>query len=125
MARKLRTFEDVLALGPADGGALVREIMHRKISPADAARWWRRLDEFPTMRTIVRANAYQSTPPIVERVRPARDRIHDARHVIEAAYCQLFVTADEGLARAVRKLNPALRVVRFRDLVATLEPRQE
>ena len=119
LARKLRTFEDVMALGPAHGGELVREIMHCQISVAEGARWWRRLDEFPTMRTIVRANAFQSTPPIVARVRPARDRIHDSRHVIEAAYCDLFVTADEGQARAVSKLHPALRVIRFADLLPT------
>ena len=125
LARKLQTFEDIVALGPADGGQLVREIMHRQISREDGSRWWLRLDEFPTMRTIVRANAFQSTPPIVARVRPARDRMHDARHVIEAAYCDLFVTADAGQARAVPKLNPVLRVVRFGELFSTPEPHQK
>jgi hypothetical protein len=77
------------------------------------------------MRTIVRANAFQSTTPIVARVRPARDRIHDARHVIEAAYCDPFVTADEGQARAAPKLNPALEAVRFGELISTPEPHKE
>jgi hypothetical protein len=117
-ARSLRTFESVLALGDRNGGDLVREIMYGRISRDDGARMWRRLDDFPTLRTIARANAYLSTTPIAHRRRPALDKIDDYRHVIEASYCQVFITADEQLARTAPKLHPDLRVVRFAELIA-------
>jgi hypothetical protein len=115
-ARKLRTYDDVLNLGSLHLGEQIRAVMYEQISTDEAARWAHRLDCFPTLRTIVHANAYLSALVIVHRQVPGRDKLDDCCHVIEAAYCDIFVTADEQLARVAPILHPGLTVLTFTDL---------
>ena len=40
------------------------------------------------------------------------------RHVIEAAYANVFVTGDQQLARTAPRLNPGLEIVTLNELRA-------
>lgn len=48
---------------------------------------------------------------------PGRDKLDDYRHVIEASYCDVFVTNDGQLGRTVPRINSDLSVVLWNELL--------
>ena len=75
-----------------------------------------RLDEFPAIRSTVRANLYMWAVPLVSGSGVSTDKNDDYRHVVEASYANVFVTGDGQLARTVPRLNPRLRVLEWRTM---------
>jgi hypothetical protein len=113
-----KTFEDVLAEFDDQVPGIVRQLLKNRVSVSEAAELHARFDEFPALRSTVRANLYLWAVPLIHDAGASRDKNDDYQHVIEASYCQALVTGDEQLARTTPKLHPGLLIVTWSDLEA-------
>ena len=52
-------------------------------------------------------------------VAPSVDKVDDYRHVVEASYCDFFVTNDEQLFRSVSRLNEIITPIRLSDIISS------
>ena len=111
-----KTFEDVLAEFDDQVPGIIRQLFGNRVSVSEAAEMHARLNEFPALRSTVRANLYQWAVPLIHDTGAARDKNDDYRHVIEASYCEALVTGDEQLARTTPRLHPGLLVVTWSEL---------
>ena len=108
---RMITFEEALQqLGPTVESKLP-EMLRGQIDNAMAARLAAHLPELPAIRSTVRANIYYSWVCISQRIAPARDRLDDFREIIEASYCDAFVTSDRKLLKATPLINPSLEAM--------------
>jgi hypothetical protein len=117
--RRFSTYEDVLIRFAPDAHRFVKAGVNRSrrlISADEARRIANRIDEFPTIRSVVRAHMYLLFHCLVHRTGAARDKLGDYRHVVEAAYCKALATADRRLAKTIPKINPELLVLTFETL---------
>ena len=115
--RQFSTFEDVLVQFTPDLHRFVEVRVNRPqrlISADEARRIAHRIDEFPAIRSVVRAHLYLMFHCLQNSKGPGRDKLDDYRHVAEAAYCKAFATADEQLAQTAPKINPELLVLPFK-----------
>jgi hypothetical protein len=109
---RLPTFEKVY-LGLKDQiPNLIYQLVKRRVSLAEAHEIYHRIDSFTAIRSTVRANVYLSAICIIHQDVPGKDKIDDYRHIIEASYCDMFVTDDEQLSRTVPRINPDLKVLK-------------
>jgi hypothetical protein len=113
-----KTFEDVLAEFDDQVPGIIRQLLSNRVIVSEAAELHARLNEFPALRSSVRANLYQWAVPLIHDTGASRDKNDDYRHVIEASYCQALVTGDEQLARTTPRLHPELPIVTWDELGA-------
>jgi hypothetical protein len=113
-----KTFEDVLAEFDDQVPGIIRQLLSNRVSVSEAAELHARLNEFPALRSTVRANLYLWAVPLIHDTGAARDKNDDYRHVIEASYCQALATGDGQLARTTSKLHPGLVIVTWSELGA-------
>lgn len=62
------------------------------------------------------ANYYTLFVAVVHKNTPATDKIDDHRHVIDASYCDVFVTEDKQWLSNIRKINPGLKPIKWSTL---------
>jgi hypothetical protein len=110
-----KTFEEVLRLLAPQIPAMIRQRLTNAM-PSEAIEMGARIDQFPAIRASVRADIHLWATPIIHGVGAAIDKIDDYRHIIEAAYADVFVTGDLQLAAAVPRIHPGLRVVTWHEL---------
>jgi hypothetical protein len=113
-----KTFEDVLAEFDDQVPGIIRQLLGNRVSVSEAAELHARLNEFPALRSTVRANLYHWGLPLIHDTGASRDKNDDYRHVIEASYCQALVTGDKQLARTTPRLHPGLLIVTWSELGA-------
>lgn len=113
-----KTFEDVLAEFDDQAPGIIRQLVNDRVSVSEAAELHARLNEFPALRSGVRANFYHWAVPLIHDAGASRDKNDDYRHVIEASYCQALMTGDGQLARTTPKLHPELLIVTWSELEA-------
>lgn len=126
-----RYIEDVNELRAADAGAvprfvlfedavtflgrrvpeLIRDLLHGQVSDHEAVLLAKQLDEFPAIRSTVRANLYLMWICVSHGAIPSADKLDDYRHVIEASYCDVLVTNDEQLKRTTPRLHAGMVVL--------------
>lgn len=116
---KLMTFNDAVRYFEPMVAVAIPEILHRRVNTSEAACIAKRLNELPAIRSVVRANIYYSWVCISYRVAPAKDKVDDFCHVIEAAYCAALLSSDRKLLAAVPEINPALPPIAGDDVVMT------
>lgn len=109
--RNVRNFEDTLRYFDKDVTESIRRILRGKVSRSEAIELSQRLDSFPSLRSVVRANQYLCFIVIRNEVHPAYDRVDDFRHVIDASYCAAFLTNDGQLARTANYINQDISVI--------------
>ncbi len=114
---RLQTFEDVFRALDDEIPRIIEEVLRRSVTAFEARELYMRLDEFPAIRSVVRAQLYLWAIPILHRTGASRDKLDDYRHVIEASYADVFVTGDEQLARTVPRIHPTLAVFSWADIV--------
>jgi len=51
---------------------------------------------------------------------PGKDKIDDYRHIIEASYCDVFITGDAQLQKTVPRINPEVEVVEWNNFFKTI-----
>lgn len=113
-----KTFDEVLAMLDAQVPQMLRQQLGGRVTLLEARELHARLDVFPALRSTVRADLHLWLIPLMHGVGGGRDKSDDYRHVIEASYADVFITGDEQLARTVPRLNPALQIVTWHELVA-------
>ena len=106
-----KTFEELVEYFRDDVPNLIRRRFKDRIDIVDARRFAARLDEFPVVRTVVRADLHFMFIRAVQGQVPSRDKTADYRHVIDASYCHGILVDDGKLFRKVPVLNPHLRAV--------------
>lgn len=113
------SFEDALVRFDEHVPAVIRKVLGARAKNREPERLHARLEEFPLIQTIVRANLYMWAIPFVSGgPGPSADKSDDYRHVIEASYCSVFITGDSQLARTAPRLNPHLSVLTWDALAA-------
>jgi len=113
------TFEAALARFDPHVPGILRQILGRGLTNIESVILHERLDQFPALRSTVRANLYLWAVPLVSGGPGASiDKSDDYRHVIEASYCDVFITGDKQLARSVPRLHPELQVLTWQALEA-------
>jgi hypothetical protein len=126
--RRFRTYEDVLTQFTPDLHRFVEADVNRQqrlVSADEALRIAKRVDEFPTIRSVVRAGMYLRFHCLVSGTGARRSNMGDYRNVVEAAYCTALATADRQLAKIAPRINPELRVLTFENILDNLRPRSD
>lgn len=113
---RLRTFEEVLGYYNNGIPSVVAQIFGGKASQEQAQAVSKLLEHYPGIRAAVRANMYLIYVQVVQKVVPATDKVDDHRHVMEASYCDAFITSDTQLLKNLEKINPCLEPVSWQTL---------
>lgn len=115
--KRFRTFEQVyLELEPQIPD-LIYCFLNGKVSHSEAQELAQRMVSFPAIRSTTMSQIYLSAICIMHGDVPSRDKLDDYRHVIEASYCDVFITNDGQLSRTVPRINPDLSVLLWNELV--------
>lgn len=113
---EIRTYDDVLTYFSDELPAMIHEILKGGINAIEAKELALRLDSFPALRSTVRANLYLCFIHIVHSTSPAKDKIDDYRHLIDASYSSAVITDDTQLHKTSPRINPTLNVLSWGDL---------
>jgi hypothetical protein len=113
-----KTLEEAFAGFDDQVPGIIRQLLGSRVTSSEAVEFRSRLDEFPALRSAVRANLYLWAIPLMHDAGASRDKNDDYRHVIEASYDEVLVTGDEQLARTAPRIHPGLRILRWRELEA-------
>lgn len=119
LAKKLRNFADVAAFFRPHFPEMIAALLEGVVSRAEAIDLAARLDEFPAIRSAHYSNLDLNFVRIAHLSQPGPDRLDDNRHLIEAAYCGLFVTDDRKLRQRGHGIHPDLRFVSWSELGLT------
>lgn len=103
-----RCYEDIYALLEPEFPKIISQIEGAAIDFNTAKLVAKRLDDFPCLKTAVRAHVYINFVCWVHGAIPGKDKLDDPRHVMDAAYCDSFVTKDRQLFRNLCYYNPDL-----------------
>jgi hypothetical protein len=106
-----KTFQQLLDYHHNDIADLIQRRFQGRINADDARRFAQRLDQFPALRTAVRADLHFMFIRAATAQVPSRDKTADYRHVVDASYCAAIVIDDKKLLRKVALLNPQLRAI--------------
>lgn len=112
----VRTFEDVFAYYENDFPSLIIKIFNDTISEETALEVIEKIDKFLTIRSNLRSQIYLMYVQLVQKAVPASDKVDDHRHIIEAAYCDAFITSDAQLINNANKINPNLEIIEWKSL---------
>lgn len=96
---RVRTFEDFTAYFSNGQSEVVVQIFKGKLSLEQAAAVIASIELYPAISAAVLANMYLFFVQMVQKVTPATDKVDDHRHVIEASYCDAFITNDNQLLK--------------------------
>lgn len=117
--KSLRTFDQVYTELENQIPDLIYRSLTGKVTRSEALELAKRMSSFPAIRSTARSHAYLSAICIIHKNIPGRDKLDDYRHIIEASYCDIFITNDRQLSRTIPHINPDLRVLLWDDLVGT------
>jgi hypothetical protein len=108
---RIRTFQAAYQYFESSGEIplLIRRTLHKDgVTESEARELEKRLNEFPAIRALLRANLYISFIFIANLCKPTDDKFDDYRHIIEASYYDAFVTRDKQLLGTVQAIGPHL-----------------
>jgi hypothetical protein len=108
-AERPKTLEEAFARFDDQVPGIIRQLLGSRVTPSEAVEFRSRLEEFPALRSAVRANLYLWAIPLMHDAGASRDKNDDYRHVVEASYAAALVTGDEQLARTAPRIHPGLR----------------
>jgi hypothetical protein len=112
-----QTFEQAFAELKSDFPNLIYRLLKGKVSQIEARELNMRLVSFPAIRTAAMANAYLTSILIIHGVAPGKDKIDDYRHLIEASYCDVFISDDNQLIKNIPQINPNIEVVEWKNFI--------
>ena len=110
---RLKSLDDTVSYFEGQRDALpklVQEVFRLQgdlLSRSESAEFVARLDSFPAVRSMVRAQCYLTLICVRDGHAPSFNNVGDYRHVIDASYCEVFLTSDKGLTSVALLLNPA------------------
>lgn len=112
-----RTFEQVLEKMQPHIPKLIFEMLRRRVSILEAKEMHIKLDYFPAIRTLALSNAYLTAICIMHMTAPSKDKIDDYRHLVEASYCDVFITGDDQLYKTVPRINHVIENLKWDNLI--------
>lgn len=115
-SERVRTFEDVFAYYENDFSSLIIKIFNDSLSKEIASAVIEQIDTCLTIRSNLRSQIYLMYVQLVQKAVPASDKVDDHRHIIEAAYCDAFITSDSQLINNANKINPNLEIIEWNSL---------
>lgn len=113
-----RTFEGVVSHYKDDTTIMVpmvEQILSGIANTHQSQEIYKKLDSYPVLKTTVMANLYEMFIALVDQI-PGKDKTHDHRHLIEASYCDVFVTEDRKLLNNTKRINPSLAAIEWSDI---------
>lgn len=110
-AKPQMDFDQFYNAACADLLEIISAVVKIPISHHEAESLSRRIDEFPCLKAVVRANVYLTYIMSRNRVAPSYDRVDDFRQVADASYCHIFVSNDRQLLRTANRISPQLKFV--------------
>lgn len=119
--KKLRSFEEVVEYYKNDISKYIGEILRGLASPEQALSMTENLSNFPLLKSTVQANLFMDFIANVHKSIPNTDKVDDHRHIIEASYCDAFVTEDSQLLKNIGKINPNLKPIQWSTIGKIIE----
>jgi hypothetical protein len=80
------------------------------------------IDDFPVLRSLVRSELYLSFILFIHAEIPAKEKTHDMKHIISAAYCNKFLSADNNQLKLVKQINPDLETIPWDAFANQIQP---
>ena len=119
VANRILTFYDLINFyrKGKEISRLISLILENSVSPSEIEELAFNLDSFPVLRSIVYSNCYLIFLHITKGTSHSVDMIDDYRHIIDASYCNIFLTADEKQLKAVPHINKDLETLSWSDLL--------
>lgn len=114
--KALRTFDDVLAHFHRDIPTIIEKVLQDLATRTEASGLALVLSSYSAVQASVRAKLYLISVCVINRVRPAFDKLDDNRHATDAAYFHVLVTNDAQLTQNAPKIAPSLTVVSWQDI---------
>jgi len=118
---QLKTFEDVVSYYNDGIPQIVKQILFGNAYASRSQEISRNLDRLPALKSTVMSNLYTIFIAVVHGEIPNTDKIDDHRHLIEASYCDVFVTEEKQLVKNVRRINPLLVAKKWSDIGKSAE----
>lgn len=119
--KKLKTFYNFLNYYKDQYSSLVAKHLQKNVIQIEADLITSHLDDFPVLRSLVFSDLYMTFILVAHEEMPAKDKTHDLKHIISAAYCNKFLSADEDQIKLVPHINESLRVLAWDDFLAQFE----
>ena len=119
VANRILTFYDLINFYREGNeiSRLVSLILGNSVSPSEIEELAFNLDSFPVLRSIVYSNCYLIFLHITKGTSYSVDMIDDYRHIIDASYCNIFLSSDEKQLKAVPHINKDLETLSWSDLL--------
>jgi len=114
---RLRTFEDIFEFYKNDLSTLLANIFKGKLTNSQALSIIGKINKYPVISARLRAELYLVYVYLVHKAVPANDKVDDHRHLIEAAYCDAFITNDRQIINNSNKISLHLKVVKWDALI--------
>lgn len=112
--KRLRSFDDILDYYTPMIPVLIEQLL--PINNSEASELAARIDNYPMLKSVVMANPYMVFIAIAHKVTPAPDKTDDHRHVIEASYCDSFITEEKQLLSNIRYINSNLNPIKWSEI---------
>ncbi len=107
----IKTFEDFNAHYQISHANVLVKILKNAITIEQARAVLASAFRYPAIRSCINAQMYFMFIAAIEQVCPAKDKVDDYRHVVDAAYCDAIITNDGQLLNNTFKINPHLTVL--------------
>lgn len=115
--RSLCQFENWIRPEFPTAARRILENMGELVTETEATEMVNTLDNYPALRTVIRANVLLKYHAQKNLQPPARNRIWDYHHLAEGSYCNVFVTDDSKLIDHAGYIHPQLQVRRFGEVI--------
>ena len=119
VANKILTFYDLINFYREGNeiSRLISLILENSVSPSEIEELAFNLDSFPVLRSVVYSNCYLIFTHITQGTSHIVDMIDDYRHIIDASYSNIFLSADEKQLKTVPHINKDLETLSWSDLL--------
>mgnify|MGYP000107864537 CR=1 FL=1 len=112
--KRLRSFDDILDYYTPMIPVLIEQLL--PLNNSEASELAAQIDNYPMLKSIVMANLYMVFIAIAHKVTPAPDKTDDHRHVIEASYCDAFITEEKQLLSNIKYINSKLNPIKWSEI---------
>ncbi len=108
-----RVFDGYLNYHKKSFSRVIELILNHSISVDEAVYVAGNIERLPVIRSCVRANYYLCFLLFSNPDNPKEDKVDDHRHVLEASYCDAFITEDKQLLKSTKSINPDMTALKW------------
>ena len=104
----LGSFQQVEAFFRPDLARFIGGLLGPKISAEGARLMAATIDRYPAIHTSVYYFWNAMSICLVNGCAPSKDKVDDYRHIVEASYCDVFISNDSQLLSSISRFHPTL-----------------